>query len=160
MKSAIFWDVTPCRPLKVNRRLATRFHAFFLLALFLDPEDLGDIFLRNVACLSTDYTVYISEDGTLQFFCCCMCISCRGNVSTEPLPNNDKGTHTQTYRLMGDIYEVSLWDGLRCHDIHKDWLRHSRIDRGGEDSQTHIEHAHLVILLILLAQVPYFEKLM
>jgi hypothetical protein len=26
-----------------------------------------------------------------QFFCCCMCIRCRWNVFTEPLPNNGKG---------------------------------------------------------------------
>jgi hypothetical protein len=27
----------------------------------------------------------------LQFFYCCLCIRYRGNVSTEPLPSNDKG---------------------------------------------------------------------
>jgi hypothetical protein len=37
-------------------RLATCFHAGFLLGLFSDPEDGGDMFLRNVGCLSTDYT--------------------------------------------------------------------------------------------------------
>jgi hypothetical protein len=31
-------------------------HADFLLRLFFDPEDGGEIFLRNVGCLSTDYT--------------------------------------------------------------------------------------------------------
>jgi hypothetical protein len=30
--------------------------AGFLLGLFLDPEDGGHMFLRNVGCLSTDYT--------------------------------------------------------------------------------------------------------
>jgi hypothetical protein len=40
MKSTIFWDIKPCSPLSVNRR--------FLLNLFLDPEDGGDVFLRNV----------------------------------------------------------------------------------------------------------------
>jgi hypothetical protein len=38
------------------------------------------------------------------------------------------GSHIQTHRLMGAIYEVQRWDGLRCHDVHtqfrKDWLRH------------------------------------
>jgi hypothetical protein len=30
-----------------------------------------------------------------QFFYCCVCIRCGGNVSTEPLPSNDRGdTHT------------------------------------------------------------------
>jgi hypothetical protein len=37
----------------------------FLLDLFFDPEDGGDMFLRNVCCLSTDYTSYIPEDITL-----------------------------------------------------------------------------------------------
>jgi hypothetical protein len=33
-----------------------------------------------------------------QFFYCCLCIRYRGNVSTEPLPSNDKGdTHTATW---------------------------------------------------------------
>jgi hypothetical protein len=35
--------------------LATCFDAGFLLALFFDPEDGGDVFLRNVWWLSTDY---------------------------------------------------------------------------------------------------------
>jgi hypothetical protein len=44
MKSTIFWDITPCSPLNINRRfggtyclqplLATCFHAGFLLSLF------------------------------------------------------------------------------------------------------------------------------
>jgi hypothetical protein len=56
MKSSIFGDITPCSPLKVYRcfrgtlqaELATCFHAGFLLGLFFDPEDGGNMFLRNV----------------------------------------------------------------------------------------------------------------
>jgi hypothetical protein len=74
-KSCIFWDITPCSPLKGNRRfggtclhlqgriisrsaalLATCFHAGPLLGLFFDPEDGDDMFLRNVCWISTDYT--------------------------------------------------------------------------------------------------------
>jgi hypothetical protein len=48
LKSPIFWNITPCSPLKVNRALlAASFHADFLLGLFFDPEDGGDIFLPN-----------------------------------------------------------------------------------------------------------------
>jgi hypothetical protein len=35
--------------------LATCFHVGFLLVLFFDPEDGGDMFLRNAGWLSTDY---------------------------------------------------------------------------------------------------------
>jgi hypothetical protein len=60
MKSIIFWDITQCSPLKVNRRfggtyrlhlqalLATCFYTGFLLGLYFDPEDGGDMFVRNV----------------------------------------------------------------------------------------------------------------
>jgi hypothetical protein len=34
------------------------FHAGFLLGLFFDPEDGGDMFLRNVGELSTECTLY------------------------------------------------------------------------------------------------------
>jgi hypothetical protein len=72
MKSTIFWDITPCSPLSVNRRFGGtyRLHLqgrknisparnqheskchlltrWFLLSLyFFDPEDGGDLFLRN-----------------------------------------------------------------------------------------------------------------
>jgi hypothetical protein len=54
MKTSIFWDITPCSPLKDNRRfrgalLATCFHAGFLLGLFFNPEDGGDMFLQNMS---------------------------------------------------------------------------------------------------------------
>jgi hypothetical protein len=41
-----------------------------------------------------------------QFFYCCMCIRCRCNVFTEPLPSNDRGIHIQAQRLKGVIHEV------------------------------------------------------
>jgi hypothetical protein len=65
MESTIFWNITPCTPLKFNRRfggtyrlhlygrrisrvlLATNFHAGFSLRLFIDPEKGGEMFLRN-----------------------------------------------------------------------------------------------------------------
>jgi hypothetical protein len=69
-----------------------------------------------------------------QQFYCYMCIHCHGNVFTELFPSNDRGIHIQTHRLMGGIYEVCHWDGLRCHDIHmnfhQDWFSHSKVDRG------------------------------
>jgi hypothetical protein len=32
-----------------------------LFGIFFDPEDAGDIFLRNVGCLSTDHTALVSR---------------------------------------------------------------------------------------------------
>jgi uncharacterized membrane protein YciS (DUF1049 family) len=68
LKTSIFRDITPCSPLKLNRYfggtsrlhlplLATCFHAGFLLGLFFYPEDGGDMFLRNISWLPTDYTL-------------------------------------------------------------------------------------------------------
>jgi hypothetical protein len=56
--TVVFWEITPCSPLKVNQRfggiyrrtsrvLFTCFHDGILRGLF-DPEDGDDMFLRNV----------------------------------------------------------------------------------------------------------------
>jgi hypothetical protein len=78
MESTIFWDITPCSPLKFNRRfggtyrlhlqglLATCFHAGFLLAYFST--------LKMEAICSSETTfhfqqttrAYIPEDGTIK----------------------------------------------------------------------------------------------
>jgi hypothetical protein len=56
MKSIIFCDMTPCNPSKFIRRfggiyrlilLAICLLAGFCLTYFFDPEDGGDMFLRN-----------------------------------------------------------------------------------------------------------------
>jgi hypothetical protein len=54
------WDVTPCTPSKINRRFGGTcrstwylLHAGFLLGLFVDPEDGGDMFLGEVDRFST-----------------------------------------------------------------------------------------------------------
>jgi hypothetical protein len=57
------------------------------------------------------------------------------------------------HRLMGGIYKVYPWDGLRCHDIHikfhKDWFRHSKVDGGiYTDTQTGCR-LHMPIFLVL-----------
>jgi hypothetical protein len=64
LKSTTFWGIMPCSPLNVNWRFGRtyRLHlqvrrisrATNQLGLFFDPEDRGDIFLRNVGWHSTD----------------------------------------------------------------------------------------------------------
>jgi hypothetical protein len=46
MKSIIFWDMAPCTPLSFDRPATCLLAG--LLKLFFDPEDGGDMFLRNV----------------------------------------------------------------------------------------------------------------
>jgi hypothetical protein len=75
MKSKIFWDITACGPLNVNRR----FGGTYLLHVqdkppactlvsrctyFFDPEDRGDMFHRNVGSQPTTRR-YILEDCAL-----------------------------------------------------------------------------------------------
>jgi hypothetical protein len=55
-----------------------------------------------------------TENHVQKFFCCCVCILCRGKFFTEPLPSN-----ILIHILMGGIYEVRPLDGLRCHDIQR-----------------------------------------
>jgi hypothetical protein len=62
--------------------LAACFHAGFLL-----PEDGGDMFLRHVGWLSTDYTaLYIPEDITLHNHRCENLKSCRQSISSRCVP--------------------------------------------------------------------------
>jgi hypothetical protein len=79
----LFWDITQCSLLTVNRRfgrtcrlylqdralLVTCFRAAFLLSLFFDPE-IGGKFLRNVGGLSTDYTAFYPTRQETQFTYC------------------------------------------------------------------------------------------
>jgi hypothetical protein len=62
MTSIIFWDMTPCSQLSFNRRFGGTYSlhllacCFFFCTYFFDPEDGGDMLLRNVGWNSTDYT--------------------------------------------------------------------------------------------------------
>jgi hypothetical protein len=90
MKSTIFWDITPYSPLSVTdvseEHIASIFRVVkiiwarnqresrwqakpetgFSFGLFFDPEDKGDMFLRNVGDAQRTTRRYIPGDGTLQ----------------------------------------------------------------------------------------------
>jgi hypothetical protein len=96
IKSSVFWDTTPCSALKLNRRfkgtclqlqgwwmsqakkkknslnqIASR--AGFLLGLFFDPEDGGDMYHPNIGRLSTDYMALCPRRYNSPFRCCISC---------------------------------------------------------------------------------------
>jgi hypothetical protein len=56
--SFVIWDITPISA-------CHRIHADFLLGLCFDPEDGGDMVLRNVGWFAEIKRRYISEDITL-----------------------------------------------------------------------------------------------
>jgi hypothetical protein len=56
IKSSIFWDITPCSPLKLNQRFGgtccLHLHGRRIsqeTSLFFDPNDGDDMFIRNVS---------------------------------------------------------------------------------------------------------------
>jgi hypothetical protein len=49
-KGSDFWYITPCSSSKISQLSEEHVASIF------DPKDGGDIFLRNVCRLSTDYT--------------------------------------------------------------------------------------------------------
>jgi hypothetical protein len=60
-----------------------------------------------------------------------------------------RDTHTDTHRLLGRIYKVRRWGGLRCHDIlnfHKVWFKNSEVNRG--DTQAHKQHGDRISLFL------------
>jgi hypothetical protein len=80
--------------------LATCFHAGFLLGLFFDSEDGGDMFLRNIGYLSTGLHGVISLK--LELF-----ISTAVRTSGPPAPkfftesgSYASGTERYTYRVL------------------------------------------------------------
>jgi hypothetical protein len=58
MKSSIFWDVTPCSLLSSTDVSEEHIASIFRVEEIIqqEPDDGGDMFLRNVGCNSTDYT--------------------------------------------------------------------------------------------------------
>jgi hypothetical protein len=66
MNSSVFWDITPCSPLNVNRRFGGICRPYLFLGLFFDPEDEGEIFPRKLLWLSADYTtLYGARDSAV-----------------------------------------------------------------------------------------------
>jgi hypothetical protein len=71
-----FWDITQCSPLEVSRRFAETYRLHLhgsLLNLFFDPEDGGDIFLREYRLIFNrlhGVILGIPEDSILHNYSC------------------------------------------------------------------------------------------
>jgi hypothetical protein len=84
LKIVAFWDITPCTQLKANRRFGGTYHLYLqgrkkieqdnsvkaggkssficaILVRLFDPENEGEMFLRNIGWLSTNYTALCSR---------------------------------------------------------------------------------------------------
>jgi hypothetical protein len=112
MNSIILWDMTPCSLLKVN--------------YYFDPEDGGDMFLRNVGCVSTYYTASHprrSYSSNFQLVClttvCCYLV----RFLTDAFPasplwsvgwcNNRRIGKGKKWSRPDRNILVSAWEGLR-----------------------------------------------
>jgi hypothetical protein len=60
MKSSIYWDITPCSPVKVSRRFGENFASIFRVEVIFSSETLVNLQTTRR---------YIPEDRTLQFQC-------------------------------------------------------------------------------------------
>jgi hypothetical protein len=126
MNSSVFWDITTCSPLKVShlqggrKSKASNQHEASSL-------NGGDMFLRNVGWLSTDYTALVPEDnnfsvstfisyvgrGGLEVFLSTLQWRC----SYRSVPSSfRKWTPTDSstrldYRSKSFPYESELWGG-------------------------------------------------
>jgi hypothetical protein len=94
LENSVFRDITPCSPLKGNRRFAGTYCLHLqgrrtsqarnqleacskqISYLFFNPEDGGYMVLRNVGSFLTDYTAFVPEDGTLHYHLCENLTSC------------------------------------------------------------------------------------
>jgi hypothetical protein len=63
-----------------------------------------------------------------QFFYCCVCIRYSCNVSTEPLPSNDRGIHRHTHRQQSDLISLLYFFKIRKVGEKCMPLRESNVD--------------------------------
>jgi hypothetical protein len=116
----------------------------FLSHTHLTPTD-----SQTAVWYGTDCVVNDASNSSYSFLYICY----RGNVYTKPLRSNHREIEIWTQTLMAGIYELHLWDGLRWHDIHtkfhKNWFRHSNVDRGDTHTQTQRHKANLIRPLLV-----------
>jgi hypothetical protein len=81
----------------------------------------------------------------------CVCIRCRGNVFTKPLPSSDNRTHIHTNTWSIGWSTPMRWAQVpwsHTHiEFHKYWLRHSKSWQRG----THRQHGNLINLLLIFS---------
>jgi 5-methylthioribose kinase len=79
--------------------------------IFKEQEVLG----RTIRLLSFDTTRKHRKRRVQEFFYCCLCILCRGNVFTEPLTSNDEGDrNTDTEKVISQAYYYFFKIGKVC----------------------------------------------
>jgi hypothetical protein len=70
MTRSVFWDITSWNHVEGNKGYRTicrlHIHADFLINLCFEPDHRGDIFLRNVGWLSSDYMALYPRRWTVQ----------------------------------------------------------------------------------------------
>jgi hypothetical protein len=92
MRGSIFWDITLCSLLKVDRRVPLASDGF-LLDLLFNHEDGGDMFLRNVGYNNACFVGDRSE--------CFLCSLSRGYISgtVRQLAASGGNIKLQQYRI-------------------------------------------------------------
>jgi hypothetical protein len=126
MESSLLWDTTSCSLLKDNRRFGgtCRFslptcylpHADFLLGLIFDPEDEGNIFLRSVCWVPSDYGVVSSSVNWPK---------CVGSfpflyLMTEAVPTSETSYYLTVNETVGNIqHDVLYWRTEHCHSLRE-----------------------------------------
>jgi hypothetical protein len=86
--------IRPSRPRR-TARVPTSWRGWQCLSFHLLQEVTGTNKGRTNRLLSLMWHGPHLKWRVQQFFYCCVCICYRGNVSTEPLPSNDRGIFTK-----------------------------------------------------------------
>jgi hypothetical protein len=110
MKSTIFWDITPCSSLKVNRR----FGGTYCLLNKSSKKLAGKQVASRVVCIRYHGNVSTKPlpSNDRGIFTEPLPSNERG-IFTEPLPSNDRGGYTQTHTQQRDLINLLYFSKIR-----------------------------------------------